>query len=225
MKKLLTGLGAAAVAVLGIAAPAAAHVEPSIEEAPAGGFVTFTLYVGHGCEDDSPTTKLEVQMPEGVEEVTPQFLPGWEATVDDSDGLVVTWEGGPLPHDQFQQFGLSLAMPDTPGEVAEFPAIQTCESGASTSWTESTPEGGEEPEHPAPAIAVTEASEEGHGHAEGEDEGTGEHAEGEDEAAADDHEASEEDDGTDSLAIVALVVGTLGLLAGAYAILSSRRAG
>jgi uncharacterized protein YcnI len=223
MKKLITGLGALTVVVLGVASPASAHVEPSIGEAPAGSFQTFTLYVGHGCEDDSPTTKLEVQMPEGVEEVTPQFLPGWEASVDDSDGLVVTWEGGPLPHDQYQQFGLSLVLPDTPGELAEFPAIQTCESGASTNWTESTPEGGEEPEHPAPAIAITEASEEGdHG---GGEEATDEHAEdeGTEEAAAD-GESSEEGDGSDTLAIVALVVGVLGLLAGAYAIVSSRRA-
>jgi periplasmic copper chaperone A len=220
MKKLLTGLGAAFVLVLGVAAPAWAHVEPSIEEAPAGGFVTFTLFVGHGCEDDSPTTKLEVQMPDGVEEVTPQFLPGWEAAVDDSDGLVVTWEGGPLPHDQYQQFGLSLSMPDTPGETALFPTIQTCESGASTSWTEETPEGGEEPEHPAPAIAITEASEEGHHGGEEAEEGD-EHAE---EATTEAGAADSEDDGTDPLAVVALIVGALGLLAGGYAVMSSRRA-
>jgi uncharacterized protein YcnI len=218
MKKLLTGLGGVAVLVLGIAAPAAAHVEPTIEEAPAGGYVTFALTVPHGC-DGAGTTKLEVQMPEGIDEPTPQFLPGWDVSVDDSDGVVVTWEGGPLPDHQFLQFGLSVQMPDTPGETVEFPTVQTCEDGSEVAWTEETPEGGEEPEHPAPAIAITEASEEGHSHEEGEE---AEHDEGtEEEAAATD---TSDDSSSDTLAIVALIVGVLGLAAGAYAIVSSRRA-
>jgi uncharacterized protein YcnI len=221
MKKLMTGLGAAVVLVLGVAAPAWAHVEPTIEEAPAGGYVTFALTVPHGC-DGAATTKLEVQMPEGIDEPTPQFIPGWEASVDDSDGVVVTWEGGPLPDHQFLQFGLSVQMPDTPGETVLFPTIQTCEDGTEVAWTEETPEGGEEPEHPSPAIAITEASEEGHSHGEEADEAEGEHAD--DEAAAADADSSEDDSSSDTLAVVALVVGVLGLLAGAYAIVSSRRA-
>jgi len=224
MKKLLTGLGAAGVLVLAVAAPASAHIEPTVEEAPAGAYVTFALTVPHGCDDDSGTTQLEVQMPEGIESVTPEFLPGWDATVDDSDGLVVTWEGGPLPHDQFLQFGLSVQMPDAAGETVLFPTIQTCESGDSTSWIEETPEGGEEPEHPAPAITLTEATEEGHEHG---DEATDEHSDeaaAADEAAADTHEESEDED-SNTLAVVALVVGALGLLAAGYAIMSTRRAG
>jgi uncharacterized protein YcnI len=224
MKKLLTGLGAAAVLVLGFAGPASAHVVPSIEEAPAGGYATFTLYIGHGCEDDSDTNRVEIQIPEGVESVTPGMLPGWESTVDEGpDGLVVTFEGGPLPHDHFELFGLSLQMPDTPGETALFPTIQSCESGASTAWIEETPEGGEEPENPAPAIAITEATDDHHG---GGEETDAAEEEGHDEEAADSMEetASSSDDGTDSLAVVALIVGALGLLAAAYAILSTRRA-
>jgi uncharacterized protein YcnI len=225
MKKLLTGLGAAVVLVLGVAAPASAHIEPTVEEAAAGSYVTFALTVPHGCDDDSGTTRLEVQMSEGIESVTPEFLPGWDATVDDSDGLVVTWEGGPLPHDQFLQFGLSVQMPDAAGETVLFPTIQTCESGDSTSWIEETPEGGEEPEHPAPAITLTEAAEDGHDHEEATDEHADEGA-ADDEAAADTHDGSEDEDAdSNALAVVALVVGALGLLAAGYAIMSTRRAG
>jgi uncharacterized protein YcnI len=213
MKKLLTVLGGAGVLLVGLAAPAWAHIEPTVEEAPAGGELTFALVVPHGCEDDSDTVKLEVQMPEGVE-ATPQFLPGWEATVDDAGPVVVTWEGGPLPHDQFMEFGLSVGLPDTPGETVLFPTIQTCESGAEVSWIEETPEGGEEPDHPAPAIALTESEGE-HGHGE-EDE----HAE----QAAATTVSSDDDGSSDSLAVVALIVGALGLLAGGYAVMSSRRA-
>lgn len=216
MKKLLTGLGAAVVLVLGVAAPASAHVVPSITEAPAGGYVTFGLLVPHGC-DGAATTRVEVQMPEGVEEATPEAIPGWEASVDDSDGVVVTWEGGPLPDGQFIEFGLSIQMPDTPGETALFPTIQTCEGGVETAWTTDPVEGEEEPEHPTPAVAITEASEDGHGG------GTAEEP-AEDESAASEAVDESDDGGSDTLAIVALIVGALGLAAGAYAVVSSRRA-
>ena len=220
MKKLLTVLAGAGVLLVGLAAPAWAHIEPTVEEAPAGGFVTFALVVPHGCEDDTGTVKLEVQMPDGVESATPQFLPGWEATVDDAGPVVVTWEGGPLPHDQFMEFGLSVQMPDTPGETVLFPTIQTCESGEEVSWIEATPEGGEEPEHPAPAIALTESDGE-HTHGEeGEEPAEDEHADD----AVTGTTSSGDDSSSDSLAVVALIVGALGLLVGGYAVMSSRRA-
>ncbi|MET0489509.1 MAG: DUF1775 domain-containing protein [Acidimicrobiales bacterium] len=140
--------------------------------------------------------------------------------MDDAGPVVVTWEGGPLPHDQFMEFGLSVQMPDTPGETVLFPTIQTCESGDEVSWIEATPEGGEEPEHPAPAIALTESD--------------GEHTHGEEgeEPAEDEHPddavtgtiSSGDDSSSDSLAVVALIVGALGLLVGGYAVMSSRRA-
>lgn len=219
MKKLLTVLGGAGVLLVGLAAPAWAHIEPTVEEAPAGGELTFALVVPHGCDDDTGTVKLEVQMPDGVESATPQFLPGWEATVDDAGPVVVTWEGGPLPHDQFMEFGLSVGLPDTPGETVLFPTIQTCESGEEVSWIEETPEGGEEPEHPAPAIALTEA--EGHDHAE----------EGEEHAEEDEHAEdgatdtiSSDDSDSNGVAGLALILGMLGFLLGGYAVISSRRA-
>jgi len=219
MKKLLTVLAGAGVLLVGLAAPAWAHIEPTVEEAPAGGYATFALVVPHGCEDDTGTVKLEVQMPDGVESATPQFLPGWEATVDDAGAVVVTWEGGPLPHDQFMEFGLSVEMPDTPGETALFPTIQTCESGEAVSWIEETPEGGEEPEHPAPAIALTESEGE-HGHGEGE-----EHAEEDehaDEVATD--TVSSDDSDSNGVAGLALILGMLGFLLGGYAVVTIRKA-
>ena len=60
-------------------------------------------------------------------------------------------------------FGLSVQVPDTPGETILFPVIQTCEGGAVTEWIQPTVEGEEEPEHPAPAITLTEAEGDGHG--------------------------------------------------------------
>jgi uncharacterized protein YcnI len=216
MKKLLLGVAAGIVVLLGLAGPAAAHVTPTPSEAPAGGFAAITFRIGHGCEGEGgDTNKVEIQLPDGVESATPQAIPGWEASVDDSGPVVVTFEGGPLPTHEYLEFGVSLQLPDTPGETALFPVIQTCESGEEIAWIEETVEGEAEPESPAPAVAITEATGDGHG-------GT-EAAPGAEEAVPTD--LATEDGGSDTLAIVALVVGVLGLLAGAYAIVSSRRAG
>ncbi len=222
MKKLLTVLGGATVLVLGLAGPASAHVEPTIEEAPAGGYATFGLVIPHGCDGEGgDTVKVEVRMPEGVESATAGYLSGWDATVDESGPVVVTWEGGPLPHDQFQEFGVSVLMPETPGETVTFPTIQTCESGEEIAWIEETSEGGEEPEHPAPAIALVESDGDHHDAEEETTDTTVADAHGEEAAAAD---SSSSDDANQGLAALALILGTLGFVAGGYALISVRKA-
>ena len=62
-----------------------------------------------------------------------------------------------------QTFTLGFQAPDTPGEYLFFKTIQTCAVGE-TAWIEEYTGEGEEPEHPAPAVLVTEAGEDGHGH-------------------------------------------------------------
>jgi uncharacterized protein YcnI len=223
MKKVLAVLGGAS-ALLFWAAPASAHVEPTVSEAAAGSFTTFGLHIGHGCEGEGgDTVKVEVRLPEGIDEATPQSIPGWESSFADG---VVTFEGGPLPHDQYLDFGISVQMPDTPGETAVFPTIQTCASGEELAWIEETPEGGEEPEYPAPAIAITESTGDAHGGGV-EDEAAEEEAEPAEEEAAGAESAatSDEDEGPDALSIVAFIVGTLGLIAGGAALIATRRAG
>jgi uncharacterized protein YcnI len=224
------------VGAFALTTPAAAHVYPDVTEAAAGSFVKFNLVVPHGCEE-AATTRLEVQIPEGIYSVTPQVVPGWTISktteelaepVDDGHGgehtsrdAVVTWEGGPLAHDQLEEFGLSVQMPDTPGETILFPTIQTCEGGAVTEWIEPTPEDGEEPEHPAPAIAITEASGGGHGGGETED---GDMAEVTGDAVAASSEADDDDDDSATpLAIAALVAGLAGLGLGGVAFVRSGR--
>jgi len=156
------------------ATPASAHVDPDPSEAPAGSEQLVNFLIPHGC-DGSPTIKVAMKIPAGAQAVKPQQLSGWTVTTTtgsvtpyDDDGQQITegatevmWEGGPLPDDQVQQFALSLRLPDgKAGDVVEFPTVQTCAVG-STSWIEQTPKGGEEPEHPVPAITLTEAAADG----------------------------------------------------------------
>src|SRR5690606_4594360 len=142
------GAAAAVLGLAGLASPAGAHVSPDRTEVPAGGYTDIKLGVGHGCEV-SPTTKLEVQIPEEILNVTTYVVPGWTVAVttqrldtpaEGSHGEqiterdpVVTWvaqAGNELPDGQKMQFGLSFQVPDLEGTGLHFPTIQTCEEGA-----------------------------------------------------------------------------------------------
>ena len=169
-RKLITAASLAGAGLLGLTGPAGAHVTPSETTAPAGSYLKFDLRVPHGCGEAGNTAIVEVQIPDGITSVTPQVVTGWtiERTIetlnppiDDGHGgqitertAVVTWTGGPLAHDQLEEFGLSVKLPDTADETIYFPTIQTCDDGTTAEWIQIPEEGGEEPEMPAPAIAL-----------------------------------------------------------------------
>jgi uncharacterized protein YcnI len=210
-------LAALALVVLS-AAPAAAHVTISPSTGTAGAFTVLTVSVPHGCEG-SPTTKVALQMPEQITDVTPTRDALWEVEkvmqtleepLTDTHGNEVTERveqvvyttDDPLPEGYRDAFELSLQLPDTPGETLAFPVIQTCEDGE-TAWVETSEDGSpEELEAPAPTVALQAADEE----------------------AADEEAAGAEagDDDT-ALAVAALVAGVLGLVAGVTALIAVRR--
>jgi uncharacterized protein YcnI len=217
--KLSAALGVAAAAILLPVSAASAHVGIDITEAEADGFAFATFRVPHGC-DGSPTTKVKVQIPDGVVSVKPEAVAGWKLeilngpiTPYDSHGTMisegvkeVTWTGGPLADAHVAQFGMSLKMPNKAGETIYFKTIQTCEQGE-TAWIEIPAEGAEEPEHPAPSLKLISAEDETIADETGEDET--------DEAAQ--PGAVDDDDDTDPLTFVALASGVLGIVIGALA--------
>ena len=150
----------------------------SADEVAAGDTIAFGLTIGHGCED-SPTTAVSIQIPDGVNNAQPFAHAGWTATsevealdppVTTAHGeeltervAVITFtasEGNALPHDVRDTFTVNFAAPDTPGETLYFKTIQTCEVGENA-WIDEWDGEGEEPESPAPSILVTEAAAEG----------------------------------------------------------------
>ena len=218
------------------AAPAWAHIHPDPSEIPEGEATTVALGIEHGC-DDSPTTAVAVQLPDGVE-VSAVAKSGW--AIDSSDG-VVTWTAQPgneLPSDQPDEFELELT-PDagTEGGILVLKTVQTCETGE-LRWIEEWDGEGEEPEHPAPVVTVIAAGDEAGGgdhHAEetptteaGHDEETGHHAEDtatteashHDEEAASDSSDSSEDDSA-PIALIVLVLAAVGF--GGVMLVRSRR--
>ena len=223
----------AAVGIAAAAGPAVAHVTPSETSAPAGSYLTFALRVPHGCGEAGNTTTVEVGIPEGITSVTPQVVPGWaiERTIDQlatplDDGhggqitertSAVTWTGGPLAHDQLEEFGLSVKLPDAPGTTITFPTIQTCDDGSTAEWIQVAAPGDDEPDSPAPAITLTAAVCESHGA--GDDGATADLADAEAASATGD----DEDGGATALAVAGLVVGALGLATGGLALARTRR--
>lgn len=207
--------GVAVVATLALPSMASAHVSVQPDKAPAGGFVVENVRVPTE-EENASTTKVEVEFPDGFAEVSFQPVPGWQVkvkktklakpiTTDEGDKLTeqvsqVTWTGGKIAPGEFQDFPVSLQIPDKPGTTLTFKAVQTYDNGKVVRWI-----GPPDAEEPAPQVKVTAAD-------------------AADTASTTSTSSSGSDDESDTLAIIALIVGGLGLLAGGVALLTRRRA-
>ena len=169
---------------------------------------------------DAGTVKLKVQFPtdQPLAYVSVQPMPGWDiettmrkldppsqgegASTIDEVVDTITWTATgdtQIAPGQFELFWVSAGQMPTDVTSMSFPTIQTYSSGEEVAWIDQST-GGAEAEHPAPTLQLV--------------------------AAADASTSGSSDDGSsDTLAIVALIVGALGLVAGATAIVLSRRSG
>ena len=145
---VVTGITAAAGALL-LGGTASAHIDPDPIAVQAATSNTVSFGVEHGCEE-SPTTELQIQIPDRVADAQPVEKDGWTASVE---AQVVTFTGGSLPADTPDDFAITFTAPTAPGEIT-FPIVQTCEVGQ-LDWIETPVEGAAEPEHPAPVVLVT----------------------------------------------------------------------
>ncbi|MGW2847232.1 YcnI family copper-binding membrane protein [Streptomyces sp. NPDC001274] len=231
----LTG-GLAASTVLLLAGTASAHVSVQpVGEAAKGGYATVNVKVPNE-RDDAATTKVEVNFPTDhpLVSVMPQAVPGWNVEVTraklakplemhgqkiNEAVSKVTWtaegakdERGIRPG-TFQQFPLSLGqLPDDTDRLV-LKAVQTYDNKEVVRWIEEQKPGAEEPESPAPVLALTDAE-----------------AEGKPDAKADDKAGAKEtpvasavsDSDTTArvLGIVGIVVGAAGV---AFGVLAGRR--
>jgi uncharacterized protein YcnI len=138
------------IAVLPVA-PASAHVFLQGKQATVGTDYKAIFVVPHGCAG-SPTTKLRVQIPDGVIVSEPMPIAGWSvetvkgkyANAYDykgskvSEGIKeVAWSGGKLPDKTRQEFVIETYLTGTlkPDTTLYFPTVQECEQGVSR-WIE-----------------------------------------------------------------------------------------
>jgi uncharacterized protein YcnI len=209
---------AAVAGSLTVPAAAGAHVTLQPDEVPAGEFTRMDVRVPNE-RDHSGTTKVDVQLPPGFIFASYEPEPGWDVKVTkrklaqpiESHGEEITeeigritWTGdgkrGVIRPGEFQDFGLSVGMPDKPGSTITFKAIQTYENGEVVRWI-----GPPESDEPAPQVRLTSAEAP--------------------EIRTASAPASDDDEGAPVwLAVTALVVGGLGLLAGIGGLVARRRA-
>src|ERR1700761_491910 len=139
-------LASLAVAALA-AAPACAHITLEGREATIGSSYKAVFVVPHGCAG-SATTKIRVQIPEGVIGVKPMPKPGWNVEAIkgkyagdyDYHGAKlsagvreVVWSGGKLSDDNYDEFVISTYLTGAlkPNTTLYFPVVQECEKGIS----------------------------------------------------------------------------------------------
>jgi periplasmic copper chaperone A len=216
-------LGVALTLTLALVPAVSAHVTLQPGEVPAGGFTRLDVRVPTE-RDNASTTKVAVQFPPGFTTVSTEPVPGWTAKVtraklakpqvnDEGEKITdrvdtVTWTatgGQGIGPGQFQDFGLSLAVPDKAGSALTFKSVQTYSSGEVVRWI-----GPPDSESPAPQVQLTAAEEEGGGAAPASQQ----------QAPAGD--GNDDGGGSDTLSIIALIVGIAGLAAGLAALLRGR---
>ncbi|WP_393080872.1 YcnI family protein [Streptomyces sp. LN704] len=229
--------GVAASAVLALSVPAFAHVSVQPEGAAAkGGYAVVDFKVPNE-RDDSATTKVEVNLPTDhpLASVMPQPLDGWSVKVTKSKLAKpltlhgeqiseavskVTWTatGKGIEPGFFQKFPLSVGQLPEDADELVFKAIQTYDDKEVVRWIEPQKEGAEEPENPAPVLALSAASADGHHGSAAED------ASDTSTPAAKDTTSAAAPSDTDTtarvLGIVGIVVGAAGV---AYGVLAGRR--
>jgi periplasmic copper chaperone A len=202
---------AALAALLLLAPVAAAHVTLNPDEWEAGGFARFAVRVPNE-RDNADTTKITLRFPEQVVSASFQPIEGWRRTVemtrldepieDEGERITeridtVTWTGGRIRPGEFQEFGISFQVPEEQaGTELAFPAVQTYSNGEVVRWI-----GPPDADEPAPIVAVTEPAPEEEAAATpaptpAQDAGGGQ---------------EEESGGSDTLSIIALVVGIAAL--------------
>jgi uncharacterized protein len=170
-----------------------------------------------------------VKFPPGFIFVSHEPVAGWDTKVEMAklakpvevfgeehteqvDTVTFTTKGKGIGPGEFQDFGLSVGLPDKPDTTLTFKAVQTYSSGEVVRWI-----GAPDADQPAPQVKLTAAAAESDAAAHGED------AAAAAPASADAGGSGADGDGTDTLTVIALIVGGLGLLAGVAGLLAARR--
>lgn len=167
VRTLRLAAGAAGVlAVLAATTPGSAHVYFPTAAVPANSSVVVDFRVPHGCVG-STTTAVQITIPAGIFAVQPKVKAGWaiettrgplaEPGNHPHRGVItegvktITYSGGLIPDDQYDDFTVTFYTPPQVDRILEFPVLQTCLVGQ-TNWNNT---GGQEP-FPAPQLTLTD---------------------------------------------------------------------
>ncbi|MBL8592466.1 MAG: DUF1775 domain-containing protein [Devosia sp.] len=167
-------IAAFAASTLMLAGPAFAHATLSPTTAANGATVKVAIAIPHGC-DGAPTDTVSIALPEGFVSAKPMVKAGWTIEISKGDyqksyelhgepvtsgALAVTWAGGSVPDDQFDEFVVQGSLQGFDADASlPFVVTQKCGS-ASVVWDQiaAPGENAHALEHPAPTLAVTAAA-------------------------------------------------------------------
>lgn len=171
----VTVIGAVCVlTVFGLVGVASAHVTANPNTAQQGGFTKVSFRVPNE-RDTASTTQLEINFPTDhpIAFMSTRAVPGWTSTVQktklatpikaengDVSEVVskITWRSGKIPPGSFEEFDVSMGPLPTDTDQLVFKALQTYDNGEVVRWIDTAPEGGPEPQHPAPVLKLTPAT-------------------------------------------------------------------
>ena len=251
MSKLSRGsaLAGAVLAVLAIAGPASAHVTIGPDTTAKGGSDVELTFRVPNEEGQATTTQVEVDFPtdKPITGVLPEPTPGWTVKVDNltlaapiktDDGTVtqvvqrITWSGGQLAPGQYQGFQVMLGHLPDDADSLTFKALQTYSNGDVVRWIDVQQPGQPQPDHPAPVLALTAAAP-GGAQAASPSSSSSVTAtasapvpsSGTNPTTTPAASAKSSDSTARGLGIAGIVVGALGLGAGAFGITAARRKG
>ena len=221
-------IAAFAVAAGALAVPAAAqaHVTVQPTSVPAGAETVLSVRVPNE-RDDAATVKVDVKLPPGFVSASWEAVPGWsvravkqklskpvqtdDGPIDEQVGEIV-WTAADrkagIQPGEFRDFPLSVVIPGKAGQTLTFKALQTYSNGSVVRWI-----GAPGADEPAPRVELTSPT------SAAADPGTRRRANpGPAPAAA----ASSDSGSSDTLSIVALIVGVVGLLVAGVAVAMAR---
>ncbi|WP_106498274.1 YcnI family copper-binding membrane protein [Lentibacillus sp. Marseille-P4043] len=155
-KRLGTFLALFAIGMFVMAPIAEAHVTVNPSESTTNAYEKYSVRIP--VEKDINTTKVELQVPDGVNLVSVMPVNNWNYQLkkDDDERITsVTWTataGGVKPN-EFIEFSFIGANPSEPGEVS-WKAFQTYEDGSVVEWT-----GPPDADEPASVTTITSGDE------------------------------------------------------------------
>ena len=221
-------IAAFAVAAGALAVPAAAqaHVTVQPTSVPAGAETVLSVRVPNE-RDDAATVKVDVKLPPGFVSASWEAVPGWsvravkqklskpvqtdDGPIDEQVGEIV-WTAADgkagIQPGEFRDFPLSVVIPGKAGQTLTFKALQTYSNGSVVRWI-----GAPGADEPAPRVELTSAT------SAAADPGTRRRANPQPAPAA---AASSDGGSSDTLSIVALIVGVVGLLVAGVAVAMAR---
>lgn len=132
MKRIIMSIFAAITGAVLLPSVALAHVVVTPNQAGVGQRLVFNVSVPN--EKDVPVTMLKLDIPKGLNGVTPTVQAGWAIATDKNgdDVTAITWTGT-IPAGQREAFTFSAQAPATATEL-DWKAYQTYEDGTVVHW-------------------------------------------------------------------------------------------